>query len=313
MKQWEERLKSFLEPIQGNLGLIGGGKRKPSYKIDIAVMQSLVKMENLGEVLDHYGQIIVDECHHLGAYSFESILKQAKAKYVLGLTATPIRRDGRYPIVTMQLGPIRHVVPVSDKKEMHMLFFPTFFPGPTVAEGTSIQEVFKVLSNDNERNNRIVEDVKRAYGENRNILVLTERTDHLILLAEAIKTAVPSCFVLHGRMTQKSRKLVLASFDKAEGPRVLLSTGRLIGEGFDKPILDTLFLALPISWKGTLAQYAGRLNRNYPGKTEVRIYDYIDDENKQLQNMFKKRQTGYKALGYSVVPKEKLTLFGNTE
>jgi superfamily II DNA or RNA helicase len=194
-----------------------------------------------------------------------------------------------------------------------MLFFPTFFPGPTVAEGTSIQKVFKVLSNDSERNERIVEDVKRAYRENRNILVLTERTDHLLLLAEAIKAAVPSCFVLHGRMTQKNRKLVLEQFDKAEGARVLLSTGRLIGEGFDKPILDTLFLALPISWKGTLAQYAGRLNRNYSGKTEVRIYDYIDEENKQLQGMFKKRQAGYKALGYSLVSQEKLTLFDNTE
>lgn len=313
LKQWEERLKSFLEPIQGNLGVIGGGKRKPSYKIDIAVMQSLAKRENLEELLDHYGQIIIDECHHLGAYSFESILKQSKAKYMLGLTATPIRRDGRYPIVTMQLGPIRHVVPASDKKEMHMLVFPSFHAVPAIPEGTSIQDVFKLLANDSERNERIIEDVKRAYRENRNILVLSERTDHLLCLAEAIMTAVPSCFVLHGRMTQKSRKIVLEQFDKAEGARVLLSTGRLIGEGFDKPILDTLFLALPISWKGTLAQYAGRLNREYPGKTEVRIHDYVDKGNKQLQGMFKKRQAGYKALGYSVVSQEKCTLFDNTD
>lgn len=312
LKQWEERLKAFLDPIQGNLGVIGGGKRKPSYKIDIAVMQSLAKKENLGELLDHYGQIIVDECHHLGAYSFESILKQSKAKYILGLTATPIRRDGRYPIVTMQLGPIRHVVPASDKKEMHLLVFPSFYTVPAIPEGTSIQEVFKLLANDSERNARIIEDVKSAYRENRNILVLTERTDHLLSLAEAIMTAVPSCFVLHGRMTQKNRKIVLEQFDKAEGPRVLLSTGRLIGEGFDKPILDTLFLALPISWKGTLAQYAGRLNRDYPGKTEVRIYDYVDEGSNQLQSMFKKRQAGYKALGYSLVSQEKCTLFDHT-
>ena len=212
----------------------------------------------------------------------------------------------------MQLGPIRHVVPVSDKKEMHMLVFPSFYSVPKISEGTSIQDVFKLLANDSERNARIIEDVKRAYKENRNILVLTERTDHLLSLAETIMTTVPSCFFLHGSMTQKSRKIVMEQFDKAEGPRVLLSTGRLIGEGFDKPILDTLFLALPISWKGTLAQYAGRLNRDYPGKTEVRIYDYVDEGNNQLQSMFKKRQAGYKALGYSLVSQEICTLFDNT-
>ncbi len=144
----------------------------------------------------------------------------------------------------------------------------------------------------------IAQKVKEACSEGRNILVLSQRCDHLLVLAEELDKINQKHFVLHGRMGIKKRRQTMIEFDEFNGPKVLLSTGSLIGEGFDKPELDTLFLALPISWKGTLSQYAGRLNREYPGKVEVRVYDYVDGENKQLLNMFKRRQAGYRALGY---------------
>ena len=295
-RQWEERLKNFLALQEGILGKKG----KLSYKVDVLLFQSLVKQDNREEVLDRYGQVIVDECHHIGAFSFESLLKQVKAKYVVGLTATPIRRDGRHPIVTMQLGPIRHVLIRSSVQEMHMLVFTKKIRNASIPEGLPIQEVFKRLAEDKERNRMIAEDVKEACSEGRNILVLSQRCDHLGALAEELEKISQSYFVLHGRMGTKKRRQVMIEFDEKEGPKVLLSTGSLIGEGFDKPVLDSLFLALPISWKGTLSQYAGRLNREYPGKVEVRVYDYVDEENKQLLNMFKRRQAGYRALGYKM-------------
>jgi len=293
-KQWEERLRNFLSPIEGILGKKG----KLSYKIDVLLYQSLVRQDDREEVLDRYGMIVVDECHHLGAFSFESLLKQVKAKFVVGLTATPIRRDGRHPIVTMQLGPIRHVVQRSSLPEMHMLVFCKKIRVVSIPDGLPIQEVFKLLAGDKERNRLIAEDVKEACDEGRNILVLSQRCDHLVALSEELEGIGQGCFVLHGRMGKKKRREVMVEFDEKVGPRVLLSTGSLIGEGFDKGVLDTLFLALPVSWRGTLSQYAGRLNREYPGKVEVRVYDYVDEDNKQLLNMYKRRQVGYRALGY---------------
>ncbi|MGB4407697.1 MAG: DEAD/DEAH box helicase family protein [Sphaerochaeta sp.] len=287
-------MKTFLSPTERLLGKKG----KLSYKVDVLLFQSLIKQEDSKEVLDRYGQVIVDECHHLGAFSFESLLKQVKAKYVVGLTATPIRRDGRHPIVTMQLGPIRHVVKRSSVQEMHMLVFTKMIRKSSIPDGLPIQEVFKRLAQDKDRNRMIAKDVKEACSEGRNILVLSQRCDHLVALAQELEMINQECFVLHGKMGVKKRRQTMIEFDEFNGPKVLLSTGSLIGEGFDKPELDTLFLALPISWRGTLSQYAGRLNREYPGKVEVRVYDYVDEGNKQLLNMFKRRQTGYRALGY---------------
>ena len=290
------RLKTFLSPIEGILGKKG----KLSYKVDVLLFQSLVKQDERKEILDRYGMVVVDECHHLGAFSFESLLKEVKAKYVVGLTATPIRRDGKHPIVTMQLGPIRHVVKRSSVQEMRMVVFTKTIKKVSIPDGLPIQEVFRRLALDKDRNRMIAEDVKKACSEGRNILVLSQRCDHLLVLAQELEMINQECFVLHGRMGIKKRRQVMVEFDEKEEPKVLLSTGSLIGEGFDKAVLDTLFLALPISWKGTLSQYAGRLNREYPGKIEVRVYDYVDGENKQLLNMFKRRQVGYRALGYKM-------------
>ncbi len=302
LRQWQERLAGFLEIPKGGLGLIGGGKKKPSGKIDIAVMQSLSRREDLGELLDQYGQIIIDECHHLSAFSFEAILKQAKAKFVVGLTATPFRRDGHQPIIFMQCGPICHSASRPETAPAQLEVWPKVLPAPEIPPDSPIQEVFRILANDATRNQRIAGDVLAAYREGRKVLVLTERTDHLPLLQGALGDEVEHCFVLHGRLSKKQRTLVFAELDSLEEsePRVLLATGRLIGEGFDHPPLDTLVLAMPISWKGTLQQYAGRLHREHADKQDVRIYDYAETDQPQLNRMWDKRQRGYRAMGYRI-------------
>ena len=304
LRQWQESLTEFLEIPEGGLGVIGGGKKKSSGKIDIAVMQSLSRREDLGEFLDHYGQIIVDECHHLSAFSFETILKQARARYIMGLTATPIRRDGHHPIIFMQCGPIRHSAARPDTTPTQLEVWPKVLPGPEIPQESAIQDVFRILVSDAARNRWITEDVLSAYREGRKVLVLTERTDHLRLLQEGLDGEIEHRFVLHGRLSKKQRTTVLSELDALEesAPRVLLATGRLIGEGFDHPPLDTLVLAMPISWKGTLQQYAGRLHREHAYKQDVRIYDYAETGHSQLARMWDKRRRGYRAMGYEIRP-----------
>ena len=304
LRQWQERLPSFLDLPKGTLGVIGGGRNKPTGRIDIAVMQSLCRREDLAERLDGYGQVIVDECHHLSAFSFETLLRQAKAKYVHGLTATPVRRDGHHPIIFMQCGPIRHTAAPPEAAPDHLEVWPRYRPGPELPSAVGIQEVFRTLAVDGARNRAIVEDVLAAYHEGRKVLLLTERTDHLEGLKKALEGRIDRCFVLHGRLSRKQRAAVfdaLAAMDEAT-PHVLLATGRLVGEGFDHPPLDTLALAMPISWKGTLQQYAGRLHRSHADKQDVRIYDYVDTGHAQLARMWEKRQRGYRAMGYRILP-----------
>ena len=302
----QERLTSFLELPKDMLGLVCGGKKKLTGKIDIAVMQSLSRLEDLAELFDSYGQIIVDECHHLSAFSFEAILKQAKARYVIGLTATPFRRDGHHPIIFMQCGPIRHSAPRPENAPAHLEVLPRNLAAPEIPTGSDIQDIFRILTNDTSRNRRIAQDVLFAYQEGRKILVLTERTEHLELLREAIDDDIKHCFVLHGRLSKKQRASTLAELVELDGstPLVLLATGRLIGEGFDHPPLDTLVLAMPISWKGTLQQYAGRLHREHSEKQDVRIYDYVEQDQPQLVRMWDKRQRGYHAMGYQILSRE---------
>ncbi|MGE4344429.1 MAG: DEAD/DEAH box helicase family protein [Geoalkalibacter sp.] len=314
LRQWQERLTGFLEFPKGNLGVIGGGKKKPSGKIDIAVMQSLSRREDLGELLDQYGQIIIDECHHLSAFSFEAILKQAKAKFVVGLTATPIRRDGHQPIIFMQCGPIRHSAARPETAPAQLEVWPKMIPAPEIPPTSPIQDVFRILANDATRNRRIAGDVLAAYREGRKVLVLTERTEHLPLLQKALGDEVEHCFVLHGRLSKKQRTAVFEELETLDesAPRVLLATGRLIGEGFDHPPLDTLVLAMPISWKGTLQQYAGRLHREHADKQDVRIYDYAETDQPQLNRMWDKRQRGYRAMGYEIKPMETVVLGNGT-
>jgi superfamily II DNA or RNA helicase len=301
LKQWQERLQAFLGVGKGVVGTIGGGKAKPTGKIDIAVMQSLSRQGEVNPLVEKYGHVIVDECHHVGAVSFDAILKRVKAKYVLGLTATPIRRDGQQPIIFMQCGPIRHTAATPAGVPHDLKVVPHFRHARIdLPQDAGIQDVFRHLANDQARTEAVAAEVLDAFAQGRKVLVLTERTDHLDAIGVALDGLEPAPFVLHGRMSRKQRAALVASLDAlpSDAPRVLLSTGKLVGEGFDHPPLDTLVLAMPVSWKGTLQQYAGRLHREHASKTDVRIIDFVDIGHPALLRMWGKRQRGYRAMGY---------------
>lgn len=301
LQQWKERLQAFLGADKTTVGTIGGGKAKPTGVIDIAVMQSLSRQGEVSEQVKNYGQIVVDECHHLSAFSFEALIKAARAKYVLGLTATPIRRDGQQPIIFMQCGPIRHTAIRPENAPADLVVMPQWLSRPIVMpEGAGIQDVFLQVCSDTERTAKIVAEVEDAFDQGRKILVLTERTDHLSSIDEQLVGRVESLFTLHGRMSKKQRSALIGELEAlpTDAPRVILATGKLVGEGFDHPALDTLVLAMPVSWKGTLQQYAGRLHREHASKADVRIIDFIDTGHPALLRMWSKRQAGYKAMGY---------------
>lgn len=303
LRQWQERLQAFLGVGKGILGTIGGGKSKPTGKIDIAVMQSLTRQGETSELIEQYGHVIVDECHHLSAVSFEALLKRAKAKYVLGLTATPIRRDGQHPIIFMQCGPIRHVAsrPATAPHDLEVI--PRIRPMKIeLAAEAGIQDIFRHIATDQTRTAAIGSEVVNAFSSGRKILVLTERTEHVTAIEQVLSGKVANIFTLHGRMSKKQRNVAIAELDAlpADAPRVILATGKLVGEGFDHPPLDMLVLAMPISWKGTLQQYAGRLHREHATKTDVRIIDFADTGHAGLLRMWDKRQAGYRAMGYRI-------------
>ena len=255
----------------------------------------------MNPLVENYGHVIVDECHHVGAASFDAILKQAKAKYVLGLTATPIRRDGQQPIIFMQCGPTRHTAAKPTGAPHDLAVTPCMlYTRIDLPQDTGIQDVFRHLAIDQARTDAIAGAVISAYGQGRKVLVLTERTEHLDAIQTALADKVSSLFVLHGRIAKKQRAALIAELGALppDAPRVLLATGKLVGEGFDHPPLDTLVLAMPVSWKGTLQQYAGRLHREHATKTDVRIIDFVDTGHPALLRMWDKRQRGYRAMGY---------------
>ena len=305
LDQWVNQLAMFLGIDTKAIGRIGGGKRKPNGHLDVAMLQSLVHGDAVNDIVATYGHVIVDECHHVPAVSFERVLANVKARYVTGLTATPQRRDGHHPIIEMQLGPMR--LAIDPKKQSagrpftHRLIVretPFRLAGDT--SQMPIQDIYRALVSDEPRNQLIVNDVLNALEEGRSPILLTERKDHLEYFESQLRPAARNIVVLQGGMGTKQRRKTaerIAAIPSSE-ERLVLATGRYIGEGFDDARLDTLFLALPVSWKGTLVQYAGRLHRFHEGKQEVRIFDYVDCAVPMLARMFEKRLRGYRAMGY---------------
>ncbi|MHB8428775.1 MAG: DEAD/DEAH box helicase, partial [Acidiferrobacterales bacterium] len=252
---------------------------------------------------ENYGHVIVDECHHVGAVSFEAILKRVKAHYVLGLTATPIRRDGQQPIIFMQCGPIRYTAAQLARAPHDLVVVPhALYQHIDLPQEAGIQDVFRHLVHDSDRTMAIVAEIENAFRQGRKVLVLTERTEHLAAMLAALAEKMTASFVLHGRMSKQQRATMTADLNALppDAPRVLLATGKLVGEGFDHPPLDTLVLAMPISWKGTLQQYAGRLHRVHATKTDVCVIDFVDTGHPALMGMWEKRQRGYRAMGYRI-------------
>lgn len=302
MRQWQERLGSFVELDEQKIGLIGAGKKKPTGMLDIAVIQSLARRDDLPELFSQYGQVIIDEAHHLTAETFEAVLKQATARYVLGLSATPVRSNGHHPIIFMQSGPIRHIAKrpahVPDQLTVRIRHLTT----PPIPPHASIQEVIRLLAEDDDRNALIVDDATNALKNGRKVLLLTKRTEHLGLLHTQLANVEYPCFMLHGRMKPKERQAIIKALTELpeDTPHILLASAQLVGEGFDHAPLDTLILTLPISWSGTLQQYAGRLHRDHANKSDILIYDYVELDHPQLYRMWEKRQRGYRAMGYEV-------------
>ncbi len=305
MEQWRHQLANFLNVNPKEIGQIGGGKDKRTGLLDVAMLQSMFKNKQVSDLVAEYGQIIVDEVHHLPAFTFEQVLRQAKARFVLGLTATPYRRDGHQPIILMQCGPVRYEIKQNDSNSQAALHHAlicrnTNFVLPQTDNEPGIQDIYSALIADETRNKLILDDIIKSLEEGRSPILLTERREHLEYFSNHLTKLVDNTVVLQGGMGIKQRRAIaeqLAAIPDGE-KRILLATGRYIGEGFDDARLDTLFLVLPVSWKGTLVQYAGRLNRKYLGKTNVKIYDYVDRNIPMLVKMFQKRLRGYRSMGY---------------
>lgn len=311
LDQWIARLNTFLNVSGEVIGQIGGGKRRPTGIIDVATIQSLSRKGVVDDIVAGYGHLIVDECHHVSARSFEIVARQSKARYVTGLSATVIRKDGHHPIIFMNCGQVRYNV--DDKKQAAKRPFAhkvivrktnlRIRPSFDFAGYTAIHQLYELLINNDERNQMIVDDVLEAISNDRFPVILTERKEHLEKLKLLLESHIQNVIVMKGGMGKKQRQTALYALenlpDSAE--KAILATGRYLGEGFDDERLDTLFLTLPISWKGTLAQYAGRLHRTYYLKNEVLILDYVDIEVPMLAKMYKRRLAGYRAIGYEIV------------
>ncbi|MFZ5831365.1 MAG: TOTE conflict system archaeo-eukaryotic primase domain-containing protein [Planctomycetota bacterium] len=311
LQQWVQRLSTFLNVPSKAIGRLGGGQRRLTGSLDVAVIQSLVRKGVVNDCVGEYGHVIVDECHHLSAQSFEQVVRRAKAKFVLGLSATVARKDGHHPIIFMQCGPIRHRVDAKAQAaarpfEHTVLVRPTSFR-PLKAANPDVrmqfQDLYSELITDEQRNRTICDEVVQAVREGRSPLVLTERNEHLDRLADHLTPSVRHLVVLRGGARAKDTQAVIARLAAipTNEERVLLATGRYVGEGFDDARLDTLFLTLPVSWRGTIAQYVGRLHRLHDGKRVVRVHDYADLNVPMLSRMFDRRCRGYEAVGYAIL------------
>ncbi|MDR0883574.1 MAG: DEAD/DEAH box helicase family protein [Oscillospiraceae bacterium] len=317
LNQWKKALESFLvfdEPLPivprkrpSHIGQLGGGKNALYGKVDIAVMQSLAEGDEVKGLVRDYGMVIVDECHHVSAVSFERILGAVTARHVYGLSATPARSDGLTPIIFMQCGPIRHRVNAAKQAEITGLarfLVPRFtafqVPLHMNPNDLKIAQLYNALADDPVRNKLIVSDVCAALAEGRTPLVLSKSVAHVHALSTMISAFCDNVIELTGKASAKEKREAVERLQAIPDgePFCLVATGQFVGEGFDEPRLDTLFLATPIAWKGTLQQYAGRLHRTHPSKSDVMIYDYVDTQVVMLERMYAKRAAGYAAMQY---------------
>lgn len=333
LDQWKSRLEEFLEIDFTEEDLPKKRGRKKAFspfgtldskgnslhgKIDIALMQSCLGDSGMKPFVRDYGMLIVDECHHVSAVNFERILKYANARYVYGLTATAIRKDGHQPIIFMQCGPIRYSADAKTQiasQAFTRLLVPCFTSYRELTDDRSTYaRMIQKMAEDENRNNLIIDDVRKALMEGRSPIVLTSLTGHVETLANALAPHCKNIITLIGSESarEKRQKMKLLQSISPTEPLAIVATGKYVGEGFDYPRLDTLFLALPVSWKGVIVQYAGRLHREYLGKKEVRIYDYIDIRVPMCDVMYKRRLRGYASVGYQIKSNEPMNLFNES-
>jgi superfamily II DNA or RNA helicase len=311
--QWRDRLQKYLG---FKCGQIGGGRSKTTGIVDVALLPTLARRATVEDITANYGFIIVDECHHIAASAFFHVLNRIPAKYWLGLTATPERRDGLEDLIYHQLGshhvaldgPSAGQLPSTDTNLLApypvLHVHPTQFcytgdADPNAPGGMA--EIYRALIADESRLDQIVTDVLAAHDDGANILVLTTWVDHLKAIAEGLRTADKTVTVLSGQMTARQRRETTEQLAKhtADAEQLLVvGTSSFIGEGFDCPALDTLFLAAPITFKNRLVQYVGRVARLHPGKTTATVHDYHDELTPVIASSLRKRAPGYTKMGF---------------
>lgn len=321
LEQWKKSLEQFLDVREAlpeqpkrrgrkkkieRIGQVGAGRNTRSGIIDIAIMQSLFEGDekDVKSFVADYGMVLCDECHHVAAFTFEKIVREAKARYVYGLSATPMRQDGHQPIIFMQCGPVRYLVDAKSQAEKRTFshYVILRFTRTRLPAARKIQDIYAGITENEARSSFIISDAVHLIAEGRTPLLLTERKDHALQLAQELQGKAKHIFLLLGSGSQKEKREKLSALRAVPAGEslVVIATGKYVGEGFDEPRLDTILLTMPVSWKGTLAQYVGRLHRNYAGKQEVRVYDYVDIHIPTLERMYHKRLKGYAELGYQV-------------
>lgn len=306
LDQWSDRLQTFLGVSKGDIHILGKA-RHPDAPVALGMFPTLARSEFPGTLLAKYGHVVIDECHHVPAASFEAAMKRCTARYILGLTATPNRKDGLQKILFLQCGPIRHRIDLDHSEEQSRTVFVREFSLrlPPGKDRLPIHQIWEHLIQSGERNRAIASDVVAALEEQRFCALLSDRKEHLSTLESLLRGKLPeeSIYRIDGSTNQKLRTAILGNLRSraTEGrPFALLATASLLGEGFDMPELDTLFLAMPISFKGRLVQYAGRLHRFSGRKKSVRIYDYVEPDHPLTALMYRKRTVAYREMAYSI-------------
>ena len=323
IEQWEKALTSFLSidaelpeyktktgrtrKRKSLIGTIQGAKDTSTGIIDIAMAGSLRKKGEFHPRLNEYGMVLVDECHHSASNTVSAVLREVSAKYVYGVTATPFRGDGLERINYMLLGPVRFQYSAKEKADeqgIDHLVVPRFTRtvSPYGRKRLHINDAYEIIRNNEIRNEQIAADIKYCIESGRTPVVLTRYTDHAALIYELIKTYADKVFLLTGTKSKKEQRKLREQMDQVlvSETMILIATGQLIGEGFDYPRLDTLIMATPVAWKGVVEQYAGRLHRDFEGKQNVMIYDYVDAHIPVFDNMYAKRLKAYKRIGYKL-------------
>ena len=323
IEQWKEALEKFLNINEGLpayetktgrvrkrkslIGTLQGAHDSMTGIIDIAMAGSLCKKGKYHKMMNEYGLVLIDECHHSASETIANVLKEVKAKYVYGVTATPKRGDGLEKINYMLIGPIRYSYTTKEKAKeqgIQHLVYPRFTrtvpPRGVITDKMHPNEAYEIIHNNDVRDEQIIEDVKNCVAAGRTPVVLSRYKDHSEKFYERLKNYADHVFLMTGNNSKKEHRKILEQMhqvDKNES-LILIATGSLVGEGFDFPRLDTLFMATPVSFRGVVEQYAGRLNRDYAGKENVIIYDYVDNHIPMFNNMYMKRLKAYKQIGY---------------
>ncbi len=307
-EQWRQRLRDHLGLDHRQVGQVGGGRNRLSGVVDLATIQTLARRDDEanGQLFARYGLVVVDECHHIPAVTFDRCLRSASTRRWLGLTATPYRRQGLEEIIEMHCGPVRHTITVAGSTSTALLRRDLIVheTGSHVAESESahIQTVLAALADDAERTARICDDIADALQRGRNCVVLTRWVSHVESLRDDLQARGLDPLVLHGRLGHKQRAAITARLadGAVAGPILLVATASFVGEGFDCPPLDTVFLAFPLAWKGSVVQYVGRVMRASAGKHNVEVHDYVDIQIPVIRRMHEKRLVGYSLLGFDV-------------